>query len=262
MRIAHVILPSASAYERKCERVDRELFPDAVVVPADALTPATAEVAHVYAAGELPAQWRVPLPYIASAPMKPPRWPFRRTTPPRHVVSPVGETPLPEAVEGRYFGQAVRHVARDVKKIGVFFRPTIKNAIEQTRARIERFRSDVQWLVLNSAPSPDDLHNVDVWVDPAVSADDYGGFVAEAQVMDLPVVASRTPINAQRLEQGRTGWLVPPGDSNELTHAILAALFKTEVAEGKKNAARQTVSKYRPRQRMRILGALYESLLS
>ena len=47
--------------------------------------------------------------------------------------------------------------------------------------------------------------------------------------------------------------VVLPNDPNELTHAILAALFKPEVAQQKIEAARQTISKFHPRQRLRAL---------
>ena len=53
---------------------------------------------------------------------------------------------------------------------------------------------------------------------------------------------------------------MPLDDPNELTHAILAALFKPEVAHSKMEAARQTLSKFRPRQRLRVLTHMYESL--
>jgi glycosyltransferase involved in cell wall biosynthesis len=76
------------------------------------------------------------------------------------------------------------------------------------------------------------------------------------------VVASRTPINVQRLEKGRTGVLVPPGDPNEMTHAILAALFKPETLEPRLQAARQTIGKFRGRQRLRALTRIYEALHS
>ena len=91
---------------------------------------------------------------------------------------------------------------------------------------------------------------------------DFDGFVAEGLVFGLPLVASRTPINAQRLEQGRTGFLVPVNDPNEMTHAILTALFKTEASESRQNAARQTASKFRARQRLRILERLYEQTIA
>ena len=55
-------------------------------------------------------------------------------------------------------------------------------------------------------------------------------------------------------------FLVPPNDANELAHAILAALFKPEFAQQKIDAARQTREKFRPRQRLRVLTQVYESL--
>jgi glycosyltransferase involved in cell wall biosynthesis len=120
----------------------------------------------------------------------------------------------------------------------------------------------VTWHLYESEPRPETLADVDAWVDPAASDADLDGFTAEALVLGLPVVATRTPMNAWRLEKGRTGFLVPLNDPNEMTHAILAALFKVEVAENKKNAAKQTVSKFRARQRLRILTSLYEQTIS
>ena len=98
------------------------------------------------------------------------------------------------------------------------------------------------------------------WVDPAIDENDFDGFVAEAIAAGTPVIASRTAINTQRLEKGRTGVLVPARDPNEWTHAILAALFKPEFRLSKTVAAQQTASKFRPRNRARALIQLYESL--
>ena len=126
--------------------------------------------------------------------------------------------------------------------------------IERTIPRIHRTREDIDWLLLDEVPT--DFDQFDVWIDPTTDDDDYDGFVAEALVAGKIVVASRTPINVKRLEKGRIGILVPPGDPNELTHAILAALFKPEVAQQKIEAARQTISKFHPRQRQRALTQL------
>jgi glycogen(starch) synthase len=184
------------------------------------------------------------------------------------VISPLGDRPVPEAVEEAYFrsglavGGGQEGEEGEGRVIGSFARPNVHPMVEQTLARIQRFRSDVTWKVFDRVPAPADLAGVDVWVDPAVGEADYDGFVAEALVVGLPVVASRTAINALRLEKGRTGWLVPPGDPNEMTHAILAALFKPEVARSKTEAARQTVSKFRARQRVRELVRIYETLIS
>jgi glycosyltransferase involved in cell wall biosynthesis len=94
-----------------------------------------------------------------------------------------------------------------------------------------------------------------------MSENDFDGFVAEAIVAGTAVIASRTAINVQRLEKGRTGVLVPAGDPNEWTHAILAALFKAEFRHSKTVAAQQTASTFRPRHRARALIELYESIL-
>jgi glycosyltransferase involved in cell wall biosynthesis len=177
------------------------------------------------------------------------------------VVSPLTAEPLPEAVEERYFAAAdVRASGGERRTIGSFNRPSARNLVEQTMARIHRFRTDVDWRVFEEEPAPEDLAGVDAWVDPATDETDFDGFTAEALAVGLPVVAARTPINVLRLEQGRTGFLVPPRDPNEMTHAILSALFKTEVAQAKQSAARQTVSKFRARQRLRILTRIYETV--
>ena len=140
--------------------------------------------------------------------------------------------------------------------LGSFNRRKVRRMIESTIPRIHRTREDVEWLLLDQPPSPEDFAQFDAWIDPAIEDDDYDGFVAEALVAGKIVVASRTPINVKRLEKGRTGILVPPGDPNELTHAILSALFKPEVAQQKIEAARQTISKFHPRHRLRALTQL------
>jgi hypothetical protein len=268
MRIAQIVLPTASQYERKSQRADYAALREeheVIVLSLEEIAASGAEVAHVYACGDLPAPPFVgfPVPYVSAASMGRSRWRWRKPSEPRSILSPLATPPLPEAVEDAYFEAAERHprkAADDVKIVGSFDRPSVRNAVGQTLARIERFRSDVKWQTYDHPPTPEDLAGVDLWVDPAVEESDFDGFVAEAFVVGLPIVATRTPIGVLRLEQGRTGLLVPPRDPNEMTHAILAALFKPEVAENKRIAARQTVSKYRARRRQRVLTQLYEAL--
>jgi hypothetical protein len=260
MRIAQIVLPGASQYERKSQRADRAALSETHQLLDDV---EGAEIAHVYASGTLPsaAFAKFPIPYIASADVKRTRWSLRRPVPPAQVVSPLGASPLPEVVEDAYWRETLP-AENAIRIVGSFDRPETRNVVEQTLARIHRFRDDVRWKTFTAIPTPEDLAGVDAWADPAVADDDFDGFVAEAQVVGLPVVAARTPINVLRLEQGRTGLLVPPRDPNEMTHAILSILFKREVADSKRQAARQTVSKYRARQRLRILAQLYRSLIS
>ena len=265
MRIAQIVLPGASEYERKSQRADHAALSErheVIVTTIDAVRDIQADLAHVYANGELPAAAFVgfPLPYLASSEVRKPKWSWRRPAPPRRVLSPLGEDPLPEVVEEGYFSAGLNPKTGDPQQkiVGSFGRSSVRNSVEQTMARIRRFRTDVDWQIFEQPPSPEDLANVDVWVDPSIDDKDFDGFTAEALVVGLPVVATRTAINAQRLEQGRTGFLVPPRDPNEMTHVILSALFKTEVAENRQFAARQTVSKFRARHRLRILNRLYD----
>ena len=293
MRIAHVILPDASQYERKSQRIDQAgLASKHEVLPVDTHTfrDTAADVVHFYG-NDLAAKTVSGMKqrYIASADPRSGPFPFgfRRPLKPQFILSPVAPANpdarvqlLPEAVEEVYFGGDLRLEIGDShptnprspisnlqspianrRIIGSFARQSVTNMIEQTLARLQRTRDDVQWRVFESAPTSDDLRAVDLWVDPATSDDDFDGFVAEAIAAGKAVVASRTEINSQRLESGRTGFLVPPRDPNELTHAILTALFKPEVARLKIEAAKQTAGKFRPRQRLRVLERIYEALV-
>ncbi|HEX7418989.1 MAG TPA: glycosyltransferase [Thermoanaerobaculia bacterium] len=275
MRILQIMLPGASEFEKKCQRIDfASLSPkhEVMVVTSTRDTP-LADVAHIYGPVPLPPGPLVGFttPYVASSAPARSRLSLRRPTQPAVIASvwvpasagtvrAEARTHAPEAVEEIYF--ASNATTRPPSNIlGSFARPSTMNFVEQTLVRIGRFRDDVTWKLFDHPPSPDDLAGVDVWVDPAVDEADLDGFVAEAVVSEKIVVASRTEMNAQRLEQGRTGFLVPPKDPNELTHAILAALFKPEVAQSKIEAARQTAGKFRPRQRSRVLERIYETVI-
>ena len=228
-------MPGATPFGQKCQRIDAAGFD---YVPA-----AQAEWIHEYGEKETIRKKRW---WSARAPLE-----------------------LPEAVEDFWFesgGQAILPVDGTGKiacppyTVASFARPKLKNVIEQTLSRIQRTREDVKWLAFERPPTVAEMASVAVWVDPASDPLDLDGFVAEALVAGKICVASRTPVNAERLESGRTGLLVPPADPNELAHAILAALFKPEVAQQKIDAARQTRSKFRSRQRHRALAQIYESL--
>lgn len=256
MRVAQIVLPGLSRYEQKSQKIDREALAGRHEMVEDVRN---ADVAHVYTSMPLPRADFVgfPVPYLASAPMTRSRWSLRQPVEPKVVVTP--ET-LPEAVPDEFFAVSARFPGTNT--VGSFARDATRNQVEQTLHRIERFRDDVKWKVFPNPPTPEDLATVDVWVDPAVEEGDYDGYVAEALVLGLPVVATRTAVNFLRLEKGRTGFLVPPRDPNEMTHAILSALFKPEVAQARIGAARQTISKFRTRQRLRVLLQLYETLIA
>ncbi|HSY49167.1 MAG TPA: glycosyltransferase [Thermoanaerobaculia bacterium] len=262
MIIAQLLLAGASEYERKSQQIDFAALSAEHDVRLGEI--ANADLVHIYAPRELdPAVVRdLGLPYVSNA--LPKTHMFRKTVQPTHVITPLkgtDATHIPEAVADAYFGNHATQQPRNRPTVGTFTRPSISNTVEQTAARIQRFRDDVDWLLFDTPPSPDDLRGVDLWVDPANAEDDFDGFVAEAIASGTTAVASRTAINTQRLEKGRTGILVPPRDPNEWTHAILAALFKPELRHTNVIASQQTASKFRPRHRARALIELYESIL-
>lgn len=246
MIIAQVVAPGASEYERKCQRIDAAALAESHDVrTGDARG---ADVVHTYGRRGIVTSgrfvWRK----------------FRRN---RAVTTPLKEsagTFLPEAVDERWFGSAPPRREPQKPTIGTFRRASVAGLVERTLSRIHRFRDDIDWLLFDEAPEIEALCGLDAWIDPAMQDDDFDGFTSEALVAGVAVVAVRTPVNHQRLEQGRTGFLVPPNDPNELTHAILAALFKPELRQMKIAAARQTAAKFRPRQRLKALTQLYESI--
>jgi hypothetical protein len=260
--IAQLLIPGASAYERKSQRIDFASLSAEHDVRLGEL--ANADIVHIYAPHDFdPSIVRdIVAPYVSNARPKSRR--FRKSVQPDHLITPLKETTetfIPEAVEDIYFGNRATGQPGNRPTIGSYRRKTTNNIIEQTAHRIQRFRDDVDWLLFDTAPSPDDLRSVDVWADPAVDESDFDGFVAEAIAAGTAVIAARTAINTQRLEKGRTGVLVPPRDPNEWTHAILAALFRPEFRQARVMAAQQTASKFRPRHRARALTQLYESIL-
>src|SRR5688572_5145767 len=117
MRIAQIVLPGASEYERKSQRADYAVLAgkaDVAVMTAEEAAQSGASVAHVYASGEISASAFAgfSLPYVASADVRKSRLSFRALAPPALVVSPLAQTEgrtllLPEVVEEWYFENPV-----------------------------------------------------------------------------------------------------------------------------------------------------------
>lgn len=257
MRIAQLLLPGASEYERKSQRIDRA----SLTAAGHEIVEGSADVTHVYSPYPLPRLRDLRTPFVANA-RGDSRW-FPGPQP-AVVISPLkdgSDTFVPEAIDDSYFAEKPPREHDRRYRLGTFdaHRPGVNRMIDQTLHRMHRFRDDVDWLVFDHPPSAEELATVDAWVDPASAETDFDGFVAEALAAGLAVVAVRTAINLQRTEKGRTA-LLAPYDPNELTHAILAALFKAEVYRPRIDAARQTISKFRARQRVRLLAQIYENL--
>jgi len=296
MIIAQIVLDDASEYERKCQRIDAEGL--AAAGHTISLDPAAADIVHVYAGRTLPAL-ELKRPFVANVAPRQRKFSLRRVANPAAIVTPFnvpeavedyfvedsgGQASSP-ATAGRLarrdgLGEAADPARRGrlavaggtpaLHKppmtsgeyfIGSYARPSTQAMIEQTMHRIDRFRDDIAWRLFSHSPSPEEIASHRVWIDPAVDDDDYDGFVAEALACGVNVVATGTPVNVQRLEKGRTGFVVPPRDPNEMTHAILTALFKPETARARAEAARRTIAKFKAGGRIRALTRIYESIV-
>ncbi len=206
---------------------------------------------------------------VADAPFPRSRFPWLQSGSPFLVTSPhaspAGDsTFVPEAVDAELFAREPvisPDSDRAGNRIGVVCRGMeTTRMIETTRVRLERFRDDLEWVEIAEIPTRETFDRVDLWVDPARDPEDLDGGTAEALVAGLPVVAARTPINVLRLSMGECGFLTPPGDPNELAHAILNALFKPEARRPKLVAAGKARSSFHPDRRgaelLRILAGI------
>ncbi len=273
MKILQILLPGASLFEQKAQRIDLESLTasghEVLVATMDEARSIPADLAHVYAPRALPTRpfVRFPIPYVSNGRLAPSRFSLRKPDPPRAIVSPVARagdplTVVPEAVEAGYFQSIPVLQGEESRRVGVFTggRAGAQSMMERTGHRIARFRDDIEFITFSTPPLPDDFPGLHAWADLTTDEEDADGFTAEALASGVIVIAARTSLNQHRLEQGRTGFLVPLNDANETTHAILAALFKPEIAQQKSHAGQQTISKFKPRQRLRALLSLYESI--
>lgn len=276
MRVVQLITPGATWFDRKHQRVDAvvlgevgqvETFASGEPLSAERRAfreiAARADLVHVYGRDLPLALLRLlSIPYVSEGAPPRSRLPFRRAPEPAAAVEHVGRGALPEAVESLYFSTAREpRTTGSLKRVGSIRTSPAAVIRELTLARIHRFRDDIEWTLFDVPPAPADFASVDVWIDPARSSDDRDGCVAEALVAGVPVVASRTPLNDQRLERGLAGILVPPDDPNELAHAILAALFKPEKSAPKREHARATINRFDPSRRGPALTALYRKVV-
>src|SRR5437764_6832320 len=129
MRILHVVLPGASEYEKKSQRIDFE----ALRIEHQIVDAGTADVMQIYG----------PPSRIGKV-----------------VVSPL--TNLPEAVEEKFFSErgGLPPLSRP-KVIGSYLRPSILRMVERAVPRLHRTRDDIEWHLLDRPPLPEDFAQFD-----------------------------------------------------------------------------------------------------
>jgi sugar transferase (PEP-CTERM/EpsH1 system associated) len=96
------------------------------------------------------------------------------------------------------------------------------------------------WLPGERDDVPDILRGLDLFVLPSL-AEGISNTILEAMACGLPVLATRVGGNAELVDDGVTGTLVPPGDSTRLGEAMLAYVRDRELLRRHGVAGRQAV---------------------
>lgn len=281
VKIVHLQLPNATRYDQTCASIDasatngitHEVFEATTKGLVSGHAPVSfkqfprllldARISIVHLHGTKAPSTRLlaglPIPWISDRPVHVSHSLFRKVPQPAAVLL---DRSVPEAVPDLWFAESTPTRRDHVRKrVGTYVRDAeSKNARDQAFARIQRFRDDIDWIAFERAPDMNALCSLDLWVDPAAGEHDLDGMVPEALACLTPVVASRTSQNARRLDDGKAGILVPVGDHNELTHAVLKALFKEEVTAPIREYARQFRECFRSVHRQRAVCEIYREI--
>jgi glycosyltransferase involved in cell wall biosynthesis len=282
VKVVHVLLAGATRYDQNCARSDfmstairsgrlfeqtsrgwlREGQPSSIDDLLNLLRSTDQDLLHVHGSAEPPKRLLAGLqiPWICDRRLPKPRALFRRLPSPAVVLVEAG---VPEAAGEEWFIEGRRkHGDGRRRRVGTYARTdAVKNHAEQAAGRIQRFREDVDWVMYERPPSPEELVELDLWVDPASGDGDLDGMVVEAVVSLTPVVAARTAVNSRRLDGGKAGLLTPIGDHNELTHAVLNVLFKSEVSTPLRQHAEAIRDRHRPERRRAALERIYKEVI-
>lgn len=274
MKLAQIVASDLSPLEAREQRLDlsalQPLLPPLVVTvdargrstdpprrPLEALlAESEATVAHLYGRSLLTRRLlgRIAVPVVAQAAAPPSRVPWLRARQPDAVLDGASSAP---AVPAEYFQSGSANPG--ARRVGVLVRDEeATRAVTATRQRIERFREDIRWSLFRAIPDPSDMRQLGAWIDP--TPDRGSGGLPEAMAAGVPVIAARTGFTVALLADGEAGFLIPPGDANELAHAILATLFKPELTAPKRRRAFELAELFRPERRAEMLLRIYREL--
>lgn len=122
--------------------------------------------------------------------------------------------------------------------------------------------SALAWLPGERSDVPDLMRSLDCFVLPSL-AEGISNTILEAMATGLPVLVTRVGGNGELIDDGITGQMVPPADSEAMAAAILAYFNDAAMAHRHGAAARQSALERFSLDRMvRDYAALYDGLLS
>ena len=110
---------------------------------------------------------------------------------------------------------------------------------------------------------PELIQLLDVVVHASVKPEPFGRVIAEGMAMGKPVVASRLGGPIEIIQDGETGFLVPPGDPEKLGRRIIELLTTASLAQRLGNNARvQAAARFSPAAHARLVEQVYEDVLT
>ena len=110
---------------------------------------------------------------------------------------------------------------------------------------------------------PELIQLLDVVVHASVKPEPFGRVIAEGMAMGKPVVASRLGGPIEIIQDGETGFLVPPGDPEKLGRRIIELLTTPSLAQRLGNNARvQAAARFSPAAHARLVEQVYEDVLT
>lgn len=274
MKPVQILMPDASSFQQRSQRLDRSALEPLMPIETieigrpgrsrarrlirEALARTGATVAHVYASSPLPGgvMSLIEVPVVASVAGARPLLPWKRPREPRIRLGSSPDNTLPPVVEEGWFTSGNIAIGDGGTRIGVLLRDgEARDLVEGARQRISRFRDDVRWVTFNQVPTPEEMRQISVWFAP--SSDDPDNGVPEAMAAARAIVAVRSEASRRLLAEGAAGFLVPASDANEVTHAILAALFKPELNAPRRQRAREAAEEFRAARRAERLIEIY-----
>lgn len=92
---------------------------------------------------------------------------------------------------------------------------------------------------------------------PSIWYETFGLVAVEAYSVGLPVIASDIGALAEVVEEGRTGWRVPPGDPEALARAVRRGITDPEWDRVSSEALRVHAERYTPEVNLPLLEAIY-----
>ena len=110
---------------------------------------------------------------------------------------------------------------------------------------------------------PELIQLLDVVVHASVKPEPFGRVIAEGMAMGKPVVASMLGGPIEIIEDGETGFLVPPGDPEKLGRRIIELLTTPSLARRLGSNARvQAAARFSPAAHARLVEQVYEDVLT